>query len=217
MEHVLKRVIPNVRTVACCVSGGKDSTVAAVVAIETLRKLQWKGKLVLLYSHTPLALSENLRYVQKLANYLGVELVVVKPQKGYGLEYIKVAGIPTPWRRWCMHRWKYEPMIQWARKQPKPLLFVIGIRVTESKRRFTLYYKYIKKKVWFWNRFYYYAPILDWDSVKVWKYIEEKGIPRNPLWNRHGHSSHDCVICIPYSIQRKEVWPCGNMRKVWKS
>ena len=202
MEHVLN----NVKIVALCVSGGKDSAVSASVAMETLKQLNYRGKVVMLYAHTPLAVNENLEYVKRLADYLGVELVVVQPPKGHGLEYIKVAGIPTPWRRWCMHRWKLEPMLEWAKKQPKPLMFVIGIRVSESQRRFTVYYRHTKEKVWFWNGFYYYAPILDWDSAKVWKYIEEKGIPRNPLWSVKGHSSHDCVICIPYSIQRKEKW-----------
>jgi 3'-phosphoadenosine 5'-phosphosulfate sulfotransferase (PAPS reductase)/FAD synthetase len=158
----------------------------------------------MLYAHTPLALEENLKYVQRLAEWLGVPLLVARPKEG--LEALVHRGFPSPLRRWCMYKWKLEPMFEVAERFPPPRVHVFGIRLGESARRSRLFGKYAElgERLWFYcNEYrnycaYYWAPILDWSGERVLKYIEEKGVPKNPLWGR-GHSSHDCAICISYA------------------
>jgi phosphoadenosine phosphosulfate reductase len=38
------------------------------------------------------------------------------------------------------------------------------------------------------------APLADWDTATVWRYIRENGIPYNPLFDK-GYDSVGCVIC----------------------
>ncbi len=97
-------------------------------------------------------------------------------------------------------------MFEVAERFPPPRVHVFGIRLGESTRRFRLFGKYAERdeSLWFYcNEYrnycaYYFAPILQWTREDVLRYIEEKGIPPNPLWSGR-HSSHDCAICICYA------------------
>jgi 3'-phosphoadenosine 5'-phosphosulfate sulfotransferase (PAPS reductase)/FAD synthetase len=204
-EHVegLRALLKDGGTVILNVSGGRDSAVAASVATETVRSLDPSARIYMLYAHTPLALEENLEYVKRLAEWLNVPLLVAKPNEG--LETIVRRGLPSPLRRWCMYKWKIEPMYAIAKRFPPPRIDVVGVRLSESTRRLKLFEIYAGKQLWYYcNKYrnycsYYYAPILDWSREDVLRYIEERGVPKNPLWNDNGHSSHDCVICIAYA------------------
>lgn len=188
------------------VSGGRDSAAAAYRALEILRE---RGipprRTVVLYAHTPLALPENLDYVKRLAAWLGARLLVARPREG--LEAIARRGWPYPHRRWCMYRWKIEPMIEAIRSAgiPTPHIHVVGVRLGESRRRLTVYQARDPREPWFYCLkhasycAWYWAPILDWSDEQVREYIRERGIPRNPLWSSSGHSSHDCTVCLPFA------------------
>ncbi len=206
-------------TVFLSVSGGKDSTAAAVRAVEILEKVAPEARVFMVYAHTPLALPENLEYVERLADWLGVELIVARPREG--LEVIEKRGWPSPMRRWCMYRWKLEPIIESIKRHPTPHLHVVGVRTGESRRRLTLYSGRDPREPWFYCLrhgnycAYYWSPILDWSGEQVWAYIEERGIPRNPLWGMNGHSSHDCVVCLPFAKRREYLRLKTEHPEIW--
>ena len=188
------------------VSGGRDSAAAAARAVEALRGVNPGARVYAVYAHTPLALEENLRYVERLAGWLGVELIVVRPPPERGLRLLSRSGWPHPLNRWCMHQWKVQPIFEAASRYPRPHVHVLGIRLGESRRRYTLFSArgelgfHSGRGVWYW------LPILRWSREQVERYIEERGIPRNPLWGERGHSSHDCVVCLPYATWREYAW-----------
>jgi len=203
-DPVAERVARLSPTVFLSVSGGKDSAAAAHYALQRLRAVGFSGRAIMVYAHTPLALPQNLEYVKELAGFLGVELEVVSPEPRYGLDYIGTAGLPSPPRRWCMWVWKIEPMAEAMRKYPAPRVLVLGIRIHESLRRLNIY----GDREEFYYRSadgaYVWLPIRDWTKQQRDQYLEEHKIPRNPLWNNKGHSSHDCVVCIAYAA--REHW-----------
>ena len=203
------------------VSGGRDSAVAAAVAVELLRSLDPSARIYALYAHTPLALEENLKYVQKLAEWLDVPLLVARPSEG--LESLVRRGFPSRRRRWCMYRWKLQPMLEVAERFPPPHVHVFGIRLSESTRRLRLFNKYAERgeQVWYycskWRNYcaYYFAPILDWSGEQVLRYIEERKLPKSPFWSS-GHSSHDCAICICYAGFRDWLVFKQKHPELWK-
>ncbi|GEM_PF-6755449 len=198
-------VLKNISTIILNVSGGMDSAVASTVAVSVAESLASKPKIYMVYAHTPLALEENKQYVEKLARWLGVELRVVYPRDGGGLEALTRRGWPNPFvgARWCMYHWKLYPIIDFSKTTLAPRVHVLGIRVHESIRRFNLFGS--QGDIWFYclksPRYcgYYYAPILRWKKEDVQRAVREYGIPQNPLWGEKGHSSHDCTICIAYA------------------
>jgi len=203
-DPVAERIIRLGATVFLSVSGGKDSSAAAHYALQRLRSAGFSGEVVMIYAHTPLALPENLEYVKTLAGSLGVKLEVVMAEERYGLDYIRIGGLPSPPRRWCMWRWKIMPMAEARKKYPVPHVSVLGIREHESQRRLNIYggkdefYYMSMSGSWYW------LPIKSWSKRQRDQYLEEHGIPRNPLWGERGHSSHDCIICIAFAA--REHW-----------
>ena len=215
LERLLRRA-----TVFLNVSGGKDRAAAAARALDVIRSVAPEARVYMLYAHTPLALPENLEYVESLARWLGVELLVARPREG--LEALARRGWPWPWRRWCMYRWKLEPMHEITRRYPAPRLHVIGVRAGESRRRLSIFGGYTPREPWFyclkWRRYcaWYWAPIVSWSEGEVWEYIRRRGIPVNPLWRRGRHSSHDCVVCLPYAELAEYLWLKAAYPGLWR-
>jgi 3'-phosphoadenosine 5'-phosphosulfate sulfotransferase (PAPS reductase)/FAD synthetase len=212
------RWLANNATILLNVSGGKDSAVASVYATKILRSLNPEARIYVIYAHTPLALEENLSYVKSLAEFLGAQLLVARPSEG--LEALVHYGLPSFKRRWCMDLWKLKPMETLATKLPQPHLNVVGLRTKESRRRMAIFSNLSSKDPWFFCRrsgycSYYWAPILDWDEEQVWEYIEKENIPRNPLWRKEGHSSHDCVICLVWAGWSDYMWLKNTYPSKW--
>jgi 3'-phosphoadenosine 5'-phosphosulfate sulfotransferase (PAPS reductase)/FAD synthetase len=199
-----------------------DSVAAAALAVEEIRGEVPGARILLLYIERPLAYPENLRYIERLGRWLGVELVVARPSEG--LEAIARRGWPTPMRRWCMYRWKLEPMMEAVKRYPRPHLHVIGVRRSESRRRQHLYssvgdgggawwycLRHASYCAWYWG------PILDWTREDVRRFIREEGIPRNPLWSSgDGHGSPDCMICLAYAKEKDYLRLKAEHPDVWR-
>ncbi|MEM2472913.1 MAG: phosphoadenosine phosphosulfate reductase family protein [Sulfolobales archaeon] len=123
------------------VSGGKDSAVAAHYALALLEKAGFdRSNIVMIHAVTPLSLPENLEYVKKLANFMNVKLEIAQYDPRYGLDYIaNGGGLPWIMNRWCMDKWKVRPLRSIMSKYRYPHVVTLGIRTSESLRRFNIY------------------------------------------------------------------------------
>ncbi len=155
-------------------SGGKDSEVALYLAyLAGVRKA--------VYLNTGLEFPETERFVYNFADFLGVEVIELKPSKSFW-EVVEKRGIPTKERRWCTSYLKLE--------QLKKLHGVIvdGMRKYESLRRM---HAPSTRRIGNLRTVY---PIFNWLSLDVWLYIHYHGLPYNPLYDM-GYERLGCYIC----------------------
>ncbi len=90
------------KTVMADFSGGKDST-ASLVLLSRLRRLV-DFKLVAVYVHMPyLEPPSNIDFVERAAERLGVELLVVEADRRRLLYYLETRGLPHRGSRWCTY------------------------------------------------------------------------------------------------------------------
>jgi len=177
------------------VSGGRDSTAAAVLACREAEELGVPRRLVFIDEFRAFKVPEGsvpyspLDYVRELSKYLGVELLVLDPGFDFW-EGVKRWGYPNLKRhRWCFRLLKKGPLLRLAEEESSRgvvPVWVTGIRRGESYHRAE---KYRLKR--YYHRFgghlvEYYHPILDWSDEQVDSFLREeleKGLPRNPLWD----------------------------------
>jgi len=185
-------------------SGGKDSVAAALVALESIKDRD----------RCRLAFIEELRlpddvdvprpidYVSEFADWLGLELIVVRPKIDYW-EKVKEWGYPGIIKhRWCFRVLKKEPVTRFLEDEYKRGLrptWVLGIRKSESRRREKIY-KYGERYHYRYGRHYVeiWLPILNYSKHDVEEVIRKYNPPRNPLW-KVGFSL-ECICLAGTSI-----------------
>ncbi len=177
-----------VEHVLCSFSGGKDSLVATHVAHEVLRDLGVEVEVI--HADTTISLPGVQDYIRSVCDRFGWKLRIVRPEKSF-FELASMWGMPTPKRRWCCHRIKLDPMISYALGLGKKnICFVTGLRRAESHRRRNM------KGTWVRRirdiTIYSYDPIIDWTDEDVERYIEQHGLPVNPVYDVVGFSG-ECV------------------------
>jgi 3'-phosphoadenosine 5'-phosphosulfate sulfotransferase (PAPS reductase)/FAD synthetase len=183
------------RTIHCFFSGGRDSAVACYIAYQVARRRNWDFRLV--HIDTTIAIKQTREYVRQYAQWLGAELVVLRPEKTFR-EYAEKFGMwPSlyPQRfRWCYRYLKLRPLTQYLKESYREGdLVVMGVRKNESRFRDKFYtatffirdYDGVKAKVW--------APLLFVDEPTLVRLIELFGIPKNPVW-KYGFSG-EC-LCL---------------------
>jgi len=182
-------------TVHCFFSGGRDSALACYIAHQVSRRRNWR--FVLVYIDTTIAIKQTREYVRQYAQWLGAELVVLRPEKTFK-EYAEKFGMwPSlyPQRfRWCYRELKLRPLTKYIRQEYREGdLIVMGVRKRESRFRDKFYtatffirdYDGVKARVW--------APLLFVDEPTLARLIERHGIPKSPVW-RFGFSG-EC-LCL---------------------
>jgi 3'-phosphoadenosine 5'-phosphosulfate sulfotransferase (PAPS reductase)/FAD synthetase len=189
-----------IRTIHCFFSGGRDSAVACYIAYQVAQRRGWAFRLV--HIDTTIAIRQTREYVKQYAQWLGAELVVIRPEKTfkeYAVEYGFWPMLLMPRYRWCFRELKLKPTIEYLRKNYKNGDFIVlGVRKGESRLRDTLYtatffvrdYNGIKARVW--------APLLHIDESTLAKLLEQFKIPRNPVW-RFGFSG-ECLCLAGTSL-----------------
>jgi len=183
----------------CFFSGGRDSALACFVAKRVADVRNWQY--VLVHIDTTIGLRETEEYVMRYAQWLGAELVVLRPEKTFR-EYATQYGmwpslLPVKYR-WCYRDLKLAPIRKYLRENYNAEdVVVVGVRKSESKFR-DLYYNstfFIRKydnvevKVW--------APLLYVSNAVLNSLIERFGIPRSPIW-KYGFSGEClCLAAAP--------------------
>lgn len=165
-------------------SGGMDSAVAAHVAV------RWGPADLLVYLDTTTGTDANRRYVERLADHLGVQLWTLRTHKPYD-------GWVNDWGQFPgdgMHhvayrRLKEAQLDKLYSKVETPLHLWTGIRAFESDARMAT-----AAPVEGDNRRaerYWHNPIHDWNKVECRRYLDRFAVPRNYLWRSLGRSG-DC-------------------------
>ena len=194
----------NIDTLHCFFSGGKDSALACYIAKQVADVRGWEFRLV--HIDTTVYIKETREYVYKYAQWLGAELVVIRPERTFR-EYAERYGMwPSlyPFRfRWCMRVLKLKPTIRYLQENYRPGdLVVLGIRGSESRFREKLYKEVftdhiyggkVKVKLW--------MPLLRMDDSVVTKLMRQYGIPENPTWYKLGFSG-ECLCLAGTPIHR---------------
>jgi 3'-phosphoadenosine 5'-phosphosulfate sulfotransferase (PAPS reductase)/FAD synthetase len=182
-------------TVHCFFSGGRDSAVACYIAFQVAQRRGWDFRLV--HIDTTVSIRQTKEYVRRYAQWLGAELIIIRPERTFK-EYAEKFGMwPSlyPQRfRWCYRYLKLQPLTKYLHENYKEGdIVVMGVRKSESKFRDKFYtatfferdYDGVKAKVW--------APLLFVDEPMLVRLIERLGIPKNPVW-RFGFSG-EC-LCL---------------------
>lgn len=163
-------------------SGGKDSTAAAHAAV------RYGPADLLVYLDTGTGITANREYVEDLADHLGVQLWTLRTGEDYG-ELVREHGFPGPSRHFLMYqRLKERQLCKLAATTAGDLHLWTGIRRMESARRM----RHVEPEGERGDgRWYWHAPLCEWPDSRVPEYIEEMGLPENPLWDTLGRSG-DC-------------------------
>ena len=155
-------------------SGGKDSEVALY-----LGHLAGVDKAI--FANTGLEFPETERFVYNFADFLGIELIEVRPKKTFW-ELAEEHGIPTKDVRWCTKLLKLQQLKRFRGTM------VDGSRRYESMARMT---KGRESRLGNLKVIY---PIIDWLALDVWLYIHMRGLPYNPLYDM-GYERIGCFMC----------------------
>jgi 3'-phosphoadenosine 5'-phosphosulfate sulfotransferase (PAPS reductase)/FAD synthetase len=170
--------------VALC-SGGRESTVAAHVAI------RWGPCDIMAYLDTGTGAESNKRYVERLADELGVTLFTIRTPEDYG-DLVREDGFPGTAMHPKMYRCLKERQLGRlatltnGRGETSDLHLWTGVRLRESRKRMQHVSRVQEADRWTWV-----APIYDWTAEDVQRYHRRMTLPTNHLWSTLGRSG-DC-------------------------
>jgi 3'-phosphoadenosine 5'-phosphosulfate sulfotransferase (PAPS reductase)/FAD synthetase len=181
------------------VSGGKDSTAAAIWALDNLPS----EKVYLVHNPTGAAWPETMEYLRQLEQ-------VLKP-----IEHVRSGDRPLPlrrdgrprddwysaptlfemvrgrgrwpsfWQRYCTRYLKQVPIRQYAHEISDNPILILGSRADESKGREGLPQFDLNDsgyKDWVRYRTPVYYPILNWTELDVWEFLGSEDIEPNPIY-----------------------------------
>jgi len=169
--------------VALC-SGGMDSAVAAHAAI------RFGPAELLVYLDTTTGAETNRRYVERLADRLGVQKWTLRTHKPYD-DWVRDWGqFPGNGMHHVAYRRLKEAQLDKLYSVAEtPLHLWTGIRAAESDARLAT-----AAPVEDDNRRaerYWHNPIYDWAKAECRRYVDRFDLPRNYLWRKLGRSG-DC-------------------------
>lgn len=195
-------------------SGGKDSTLTAIVAVDFLLRRARPPKLVVVYADTLQELPQMrataeamLQHLRLLASSTGVDLEVetVAPPVSERF-WVRMIGRgyppPGPIFRWCTDRLKIQPT--------RPFVFtgertavMTGVRLGESAHRTGKLMatcstggecgqdRWIRQDAT--GTVSYFAPILQWRACKVWDFLHfiapQAGWPTSGVYELYGDTT----------------------------
>jgi 3'-phosphoadenosine 5'-phosphosulfate sulfotransferase (PAPS reductase)/FAD synthetase len=167
-------------------SGGNDSI---PVAHATQAALQEIGLSLDAAVHlaTGTGVSETIRHAREMARRFGLPFRVYRPKKGNRYhEQVLAYGFPGSFHHRKMYNRLKERSIEQLerdhRVKGRPIMLVTGVREQESKRRMGVVSEVnvedrTPNRVWV-------APIVHWSTADKEQYMEQYGIPRNPVTDK---------------------------------
>ena len=154
-------------------SGGKDS----LCLIAHMQRLAHavNRNITAIHADTTAGFPEVETYVRKVCKKLGIELVIVHPERDF-FETAKKWGIPSPRSRWCCETLKVAPMRRFLDGVDGPKVIFDGIRAAESRMRATY------TPVWYHPAFKCISasPLVYWSNEQIRDYIHKHELPESP-------------------------------------
>ncbi|MEM1638696.1 MAG: phosphoadenosine phosphosulfate reductase family protein [Desulfurococcaceae archaeon] len=166
-------------------SGGADSTAVLALAAEALGE----NRVIAVYSDTGLEYPDNKKYVEEIASKLGVELVVLKPEKSF-INEIGKRGLMSVNNRWCTNLLKLEPLRKFY-NSTNVKIYLDGARDFESSLRAKTPRLAENPALPGVLRA---LPIKKWPRILVQLYLYSRGLKLNPLYSK-GLTRIGCIVC----------------------
>lgn len=206
--------------VAFGVSGGKDSCALALATSEYLDAVGHAGPRILIHADLgSVEWGDSLPTCERLAERLGVELVVVKRAAGGMMERwqqrwrnnveryrtLSCMRVILPWStasmRFCTSELKVAVITSDLRKRfgGSTILSAIGIRRDESSARAKAVAVKPQKRLlrasdstsgFDWN------PLLEWSKADVIDFLADREFPLHEAYRTFGSSRVSCAFCI---------------------
>jgi len=191
-----------VRVIHGFFSGGRDSALSSFIAYRVAKARGWGFRLV--FIDTTIAIPDTIDYVNRYAEWLGAELVVLKPKHGFSELAPKYSWPLLYHNRWCYYALKRKPTTEYLQRNYKSNdIVVMGIRGSESLFRLMNYDKAFTWKCYDDLCVHAWYPILHLSDIEIEQLIRKFNIPENPVWRRVG-TSGDC-LCLAGSTERKLI------------
>jgi len=214
------RLLTEKAPVAIGVSGGKDSSAVALATIAYLDEIGHAGPRLLV--HADLGATEwadSLRTCQRLADRIGLELLVVARPQGDMMDrweqrwddnverYAALSCVKlilpwsTPAMRFCTAELKVDQICRALsrRWQGQTILNATGIRRDESTERSKAPVSKAQPKLASVTRKTSgvdWHPIIDWTLPDVFAYLTEQSFELHEAYTTYGASRVSCVWCI---------------------
>jgi 3'-phosphoadenosine 5'-phosphosulfate sulfotransferase (PAPS reductase)/FAD synthetase len=206
--------------VAVGISGGKDSDVAAFETQRHLRERGHQGPLILIHSDLGrIEHTDSLPACQRLADRLGLELVVVRREKGDMVDrwlqrwhdnlgrysILKCVKLVLPWStpnmRFCTSELKTAIVCRYLveRFAHETILSVVGIRRQESPARAKTNVLSLQEKLenkTFGTTGYNWHPILAWTLEDVLAYHQYQNFSLHEAYTKFLMGRVSCSFCI---------------------
>ncbi|AEM39128.1 phosphoadenosine phosphosulfate reductase [Pyrolobus fumarii 1A] len=181
LRSVLDRGEPMV-----ALSGGKDSTVAAAIAVEA-------GVSRGYFFDTGIEFPETVETAERVADALGLELLEISAGDTFW-RALEIYGPPARDYRWCCKVVKFGPLERGLRPHVRgSLLTITGQRAFESTARAQAG-RLAPSATTGRHGDLVAAPIQHWTSLEVHMYIQWKRLPLNPLYTM-GYERVGCYLC----------------------
>lgn len=204
-------------------SGGKDSTLTAILAVDYLRQMKRPPDLEVVYSDTLVEIPAMrqtaqvfLDHLRSLCSHVQFELRVheLKP----ALEerfWVRLLGRgyppPKPKFRWCTKRLKIQPSASIV-SNGEPTAVLTGVRYGESAQRTARLVAscttggecgqdYWASQGPTGSNITYFAPIIEWRTCKVWDFLHfvapDAGWPTEKVFDLYGDTNlrFGCWTC----------------------
>lgn len=204
-------------------SGGKDSTLTALLAVDYITRMDSPPRLDVVYSDTLLEIPAmrraaglflgHLRRVGR-ANELPVHVRIVRPEVEDRF-WVRMIGKgyppPKPKFRWCTRRLKISPAAPFV-KTGLPTAVLTGVRYGESTQRTGRLVAsctnggecgqdYWAQRGPKGSSITYFAPIIEWRTCKVWDFLHfvapRAGWPTQEVYALYGDTTlrFGCWTC----------------------
>ncbi|MEM1632129.1 MAG: phosphoadenosine phosphosulfate reductase family protein [Thermofilum sp.] len=198
------------RPVVVSFSGGKDSLATLNIAVKALGP----EKVTVLFNDTGIEFPETIEYVYRVADALGVELLVASAGDSFW-RAVEVFGPPARDYRWCCKVTKLAPIARVLKEKfPGGVLSLVGQRKYESAARALS--PRVWRNVWLPN-VVAASPIHEWSALAVWFYIYRERLPINKLYFM-GFDRLGCWLCPAIELGELDIlerWKPGLSQK-WK-
>lgn len=206
-------------------SGGNDSTALVWLFRHRLDAL--------VHVNTGIGIKQTTEFARAQAVELGLPFIEKHPPKPYR-ELVLKHGFPGPSYHWLMYRMLKERALREVRREQvtngrrQRIMYVTGVRVSESKRRATNVLEWERRGSEMWVN-----PIAHWTKKQLNELRDTKPIPRNEVADLI-HMSGECLcgafakpnereeirVWFPEVIDEieeleREVASAGQLRCVW--